>query len=399
MTKPSVGCLGALFSIGMVLVAGPTPLMNPAWAAVPHRVGATRFAAAHSSGLNQVVRFEPAATYAVGSGPLSVALVDLNRDGRDDVVIGTGSTGDPRNDHRLFVFLQGLNGALGRPQRLHTDGGDGSTMRLATGDLNGDGLPDLAVSVATGVDLFYDGLSGLSAPTLIPMPSLVLQVVVADVNHDGVADLVVDSVSGVSVLLGSGGGFGQSSTITTTVQSEIKVADVTGDGLPDVIGFTQSAVHVFRQLADGSFVLHDYDLQSHWFPAAIDIGDVTGDGRLDVVMARGGNRPTSALDVFVQTPGGRLAPPVVERSYDIPGAIVAADVTGDGLDDVVVAHNGWEDIGVYCQLSDGQEHLFPLPWSNGYDALGVAVGDVSGDGKADILIADPDNGLLLLRQA
>ena len=134
--------------------------------------------------------------------------------------------------------------------------------------------------------------------------------------------------------------------------------------------------------------------------SGIGVGDVTVDGRLDVVASYGGNQPSARLAVFAQTTSGLLEAPMRYTSYDIPEPVEVADVDGDGRADVVTLHSGWLKAGVYRNQVGGilgQEELYSLPNMSSFDPHGLAVGDVTGDGWPDIAIADPNNGLVLLR--
>ena len=98
--------------------------------------------------------------------------------------------------------------------------------------------------------------------------------------------------------------------------------------------------------------------------SGIGVGDVTLDGRADVVASYGGNSPSARLAVFAQTTGGLLAAPMAYVSYDIPGPVEVADVDGDGRPDVITLHSGWLKAGVYRNQVGGilgQEELYSLP--------------------------------------
>ena len=127
---------------------------------------------------------------------------------------------------------------------------------------------------------------------------------------------------------------------------------------------------------------------------------MTGDGRADVVASYGGNSPNGAARGLRADAGRHAgAPPVTYQSYDIPGAVEVADVDRDGAADAVVVHEGWPRsacTAVWPAGSSAGEDLYPVPFSNGGNPHGLAVGDMTGDGWPDIVVADDLNGLLIL---
>ena len=155
------------------------------------------------------------------------------------------------------------------------------------------------------------------------------------------------------------------------------------------------------QLASGGFgSAVGYSVGSNVLPNGVGVGDVTGDGRNDVVVSYGGNRPGSSIGVFAQTASGTLAPLVSYPSYDIPEPVEVADVNGDGRADVVTLHGGWNEAGVYLQQANGTlgaESLYAIPYASHYDPHGLALGDIDGNGSNDIAFADYNHGLIVLR--
>ena len=140
-------------------------------------------------------------------------------------------------------------------------------------------------------------------------------------------------------------------------------------------------VSVLPALANGTFgAAAEYAVGGNLLTQGIGVGDVTGDGRNDVVASYGGNSPSGRLGVFAQSPAGTLvAPPVPYQSYDIPSAVEVSDVDRDGRSDAIVVHEGWLRVGLYRGQAGGQlagEDLYPVPYSNGGNPQGLAVGDV-----------------------
>jgi len=82
--------------------------------------------------------------------------------------------------------------------------------------------------------------------------------------------------------------------------------------------------------------------------------------------------------------------------------MVVADLDMDGNSDVILLHGGWNAAGVYRQTSPGTllaEQLLTLPYASSYNRQGLAVGDINGDGRPDVVVADYNNGLVVLYNA
>jgi len=120
------------------------------------------------------------------------------------------------------------------------------------------------------------------------------------------------------------------------------------------------------------------------------------------VVSAGGNQPNSYVQVLPQTDQHGLSTPIIYPSYDIPETVRTADVNQDGLDDVVVVHGGFTNVGVYLQQFDGtlaDEQLFGIPYATDYQPQGMEVADVNSDQLPDFVFADYNSGLVVLRQS
>jgi fibronectin type 3 domain-containing protein len=359
--------------------------------------------------------FQPYQATPVGSWPDAVAIGDVNGDGRNDVAMTTSYYFDPLGDFHLWVFLQAPDGTLSAPISYPTAAtyGNGPDS-VAIGDITGDGKADVVVGInGVGVQVFPQVVSGgLGSPTLYPSTNSG-KIRLGQLNGDGRLDVagVGWGTNTVDVLLNDGHG-GLSAPVTYAAQhggsEDLEVADATGDGRDDIVvmsgqSYSVPNVSVLPQLPAGGFgAAAPYVVRANTNTQGIGVGDVNGDGLNDVVASYGGNRPNSVLAVLAQTGSATLAAPVSYPSYDIPEPVDVADVNLDGRADVVTLHGGWLQAGIYLQLLDGTlgtEQLYPIPYASQYTPHGLAVGDINGDGSPDIVLADYNNGLVVLRNA
>lgn len=347
----------------------------------------------------------------VGSWPESVAIADVDGDGRKDVVLTTTFYFDDANDYHVFVFLQDANGALRAPVSFpYPDPGNSAGLAVLPGALslsaNGGSSSEIVVGTISGISRFLWRRNGPSSPVfyLGGADNTVLARIDADL--DGRTDIVALPWADDAVVFRCDA-FGNFPTTTTLPSSNggwdsMDVRDLDGDGLADlVIASPQSnqghPIDVFWHDAAGGFDAPTIvnPGSGFWYAAA---GDVDGDGKGDIVASRDSNSPTWLW--YMKGNGNRTFQAAMTfPSYEIPETVRIYDVNRDGRDDIVTLHGGWNEAGVYLQASDGGmgvEQLYSIPYASHYGATGLALGDINGDGCTDAAIADYNNGLVLL---
>lgn len=352
--------------------------------------------------------FLPFQAVKTGSWPAAVAIADLNGDGKDDVAMATSYYNDPANDATLFIFLQDQAGQLQPPVKYYIGGRPES---ISVGDVNGDGKNDVVVgnSNLNQIGVFTQNPTGILAPIVTYPTANSRFVKTGDFNNDGKSDVVAMGwgSNNVDVFLQNANGVLSSPAtyvVTHAGYDEVETGDVNGDGLTDIVvmsgqGYV-SNLGVLLQQPDGtmSAPLY-YDLGGNEMTHGVAVGDLNGDTLNDIVVSYGGNKPSSFIGVFQQNGAGTLNPAVSYASYDIPESIETADINGDGKKDVVTLHGGWNKLGVYIQGEGGSllpEDLYDIPYATSYEPQGLAIGDINGDGAPDAVIADYNNGLVLL---
>jgi outer membrane protein assembly factor BamB len=268
----------------------------------------------------------------------------------------------------------------------------GTPSSLATADFNRDGRPDLAIgndvmlgagdgtfsTVVQGKGSFSEGLDVLA---------------VADVDGDGKPDVIgasfyqaMQSPQNVSVSLGVGDGSFQAPELYAAGEypEAIAVADFNGDGHPDFVVAGDGA-RVFLNQGDGTFgspVAYVADAGV----APVATADLNGDGHPDIVLAQG--YPAPEAIVLVGNGAGTFGASASVPMGSAATAIAVGDLNGDGKVDLVSAGS---DVEVFLGNGDGTFGA-PADYTAGQDPSGVAIGDVDGDGHPDLVVANTSSG-------
>jgi hypothetical protein len=413
----SVCLFAGLFSMQLLAQSSSTSLAQ-------HRARALKRSAEFSGGLQTpALSFATAVPYGSGgNGPNAVAVADVNRDGIPDLVVANWCTDSTCVASSVGVLLGKGDGTF-QPAVPYGSGGLYADS-VAVADVNGDGKADIVVGTCGFPKVLSCVASGGKAGVLLgngdgtfqPAVTYTLggsgatSVAVADVNGDGKPDLLVATGSAVGVLLGNGDGTFQTVTKYSSgglTALSVAVADVNGDAKPDLVvanwctdsSCTASSVGVLLGNGDGTFqtvVTYNSGLLTN----SVVIGDVNGDGKLDLVVVNGSTTGTDAGNVGVllgKGDGTFQTVALYPRGGYGAGSVALADVNGDGKPDVVVSNCSTSSIA--CADSDGDvavllgkgDGTFPTAvsfGSGGTTPFGVAVGDVNGDGRPDIVVAN-----------
>ena len=333
--------------------------------------------------------------YRLTQSAYSVTTADINGDGKPDLVVG-GLYGG------VEYLLGDGSGAFGPPVAFNlgstsasgtiTYGTGGYGVSATAADINGDGRPDiLFTGSAGGIYVMLNlGSQGFTAATeYLNVDNFVL----ADVNRDGKLDIVARSASGgVAVLLNDGTGhFGTATTVATgTNPAALAVGDVNNDGKPDlVIGGTNGGVAVMLGNGDGTFG----PAKTYAGPAAtaLTLADMDGDGNLDVVETT-----ATGVAVMLGLGDGSFGSAVMFGSNTNASTLAVADLNGDGKPDVVDGSDYFTRFGgggqVELLLGTGAGALSgPNQVSNfTYPASSVAIADLNGDGRPDVISSGYD---------
>lgn len=332
--------------------------------------------------------FMPAVIYYTGAyNPVAVAIADVNGDGNLDLVVANQCTGPDFCDGggTVSVLLGSGNGIFGAP--LTYASGGSFLYSVAVADVNGDGRPDLALA---------NGCSNIGGGTC-------------------------SSEGAVGVLLGNGDGTFQPAQLYSSggfayFNSRVAVADANGDGRIDLVVLNgcssacdpifppPGSVSILLGNGDGAFASAVSYPSGGYFARSLAVGDLDGDGDIDVVVSNWCDDNTSIGSCETQAPigvllgngDGTFQPVITYASGGIGASSVAvADLDADGTPDLLTGNCGsdgcgsfWPPrpggvVGILRGNGDGTFQSAAIYGSGSY--FSIAVADLNGDGKPDVV--------------
>ena len=336
-------------------------------------------------------KFGPPLQYPAGSGLSS-------QEETAGVVAGAFTQGGPPDlvtinpGSNTFAVLAGLGGgALANPMPFPTT--TPATV-VRTGDFTGDGIPDLAVLGADGVSVYLgNGHGGFGKPTTYYTGPDPTGLTVADVTGDGIPDLLVGNQFGdVLVLRGNGDGTFQPYR-NTDQQITLAVADLRGNGQQDVIYADQTLDQVTVQYgAKGTPSVIGDRSQGLLAPGAVTVADLNGDGIPDLIVANSGS---NNVLIYPGLGNGQFGPAQAFPVGTNPVGITVANL--NGRPDLVVADEGSNDIAILLNVpipgggftfTNGPRLQLKTPTKQGIGPVATTVLNPPGGGPADLLVSN-----------
>ena len=360
--------------------------------------------------------FSSSTTIPTGLGPQSIFSMDLDGDGKPDLVIADGDS----NIVTVYLNTSSAPGSVSFvPQGSYVMGSDDYPIGVTAGDLDGDGKPEIVVSnfYSQTISIFRNtstsGNISFAAPISYAAGNYATAASIADLNGDGKPEIIV-ACGGTGVL----STYTNKSTVgnlsfspkvnwplaTYSGPFKVEVADIDGDGLPDLAAAdgNNNIVSVLRNTSSGStvsFAAH-VDFATGNAPQGLAIGDLDGDGKPDLAIANNNDNTLSLLR-NTSSPGTiSFATQIVVNSGSGAYDLVISDLDGDGKPDLAVDDESGNAVSVHKNISTvGTIAVNPnVDYATGNIPFSITTADYDGDGKPDLATANnTDNTITVLR--
>jgi FG-GAP-like repeat len=346
------------------------------------------------------------------AGPSNVSVVDMNNDGKPDLVVVSERS-------RTVSVLLGDGVGQFRAEAARTISVSSDPGEMSLGDVNGDGNRDLALASHDSYDVTLLLGDGKGALSLAPNSPIVMKegqhphthgLGIGDLNGDGKLDLatVNNADNDISVSFGDGrGNFAKAPGSPYAVGPSpypLAIGDMNNDGHLDIAATTTATGPQRAQQLSSSFaltlllnegrgifrtILVPVRTGQPWFVA---IGDVNSDRNPDLVAT---HHDRSQLTVLIGNGRGGFAE-TSGSPFDFGRSVwqmVLADGNRDSKADVIAATGN----GVSVMLGDGRGNFKPAPHSPFLTGRGVwrlAAADVNGDGRIDVVTSNQESDLV-----
>ncbi len=347
-----------------------------------------------TSGTIDASSFSPKADFSTGTGPSGIAIADLDGDGKPDVT-ATNFNANTVSVYRnltttiplpTIATFSPLSGRVGKTISITGTNFDA----IAGNNSVYFGATKANASTATSTSLTVD----------VPVGATFSPITVNRSNRVTESKgFFVPTFSSAAATIDASTFAAKVDFVTGTDPSSLTIADFDGDGKPDLAApnRTSNTVSVLRNtsstgLIDASSFATKIDLTSAVKPDGISVGDLDGDGSIDIAAAH--DNPTNVVSVFRNTSSSGAVSFATKVDFTVGTSahgVEIADLDGDGKLDFVTANGGANTVSVIRNTSvsgaiTSNSFAAKVDFATDLGPQRLSIADLDGDGKPDLAV-------------